>query len=275
MLVRRLISSLALVATAAACDRRSAPVDSASVDATATDTAWVAELGPMLLIQGDSEPVALALNDGNTGARIAVRLARPGAAFAPAVPGVIQEADSIACGGPRFRLDGRVPGDWTLGVVASDVSAVPLDSIEALPAADSAALAADVSRVAAALAPPESRLRGLPFVVVKAYRTARGDRSTFFATVLRRLPLEANPLEARGFVIAERAGQAAYSLAYGLRSEGSEETVEHFALLGVVRVGDKEFAVLERERDSGTRYEILERGADGGWRVRWSRALDC
>jgi hypothetical protein len=263
-----------------ACGRGDAPPDSTTRRGatTAAGADWVAELGPTLLIQGDSQAVALSVNSALPAPAtptLSIRLAPLGGAFGPAVSGVVHEADSAGCDAPRVAIAGRVRGDWTVGVAASGVASVPLDSIEALPAPDSAALASDVARVASMLAPPDSKLRGLPFVALKAYRIRDGGRTTLLATVLRRLPQEANPLEARGFVIGESSNHAPFTLSYGVRSEGSEETVEHVALLGVLRAGGKEFAVIEREQENATRYEILERAPSGDWRVRWSRVFDC
>ena len=270
---------VALVCGAAlACGRSESSRDTtASRDtSTAAGADWVAELGPTLVIPGDSEQVALEINGPTSGAApVSVRLGHLGGPFASAIAAEQLAGDSLGCDTPALRLRGSAPSGWTIGVASRDVTSVPLDSMEALSGADSSTLSADVARVASALAPPDSRFRGLPFVALKAYRIRDGSRSTLLATVLRRIPQEATPFEARGFVIGESAGQNPYSLAYGLRSEGTEETVEHFALLAVLRVGTKEFAVLEREQESGTRYEILERSATGGWRVRWSRMLAC
>ena len=263
---------------AAACGRGEPSRDStAQRGATAaTGNDWVSELGPVLVIPGDTERVALVLNAPGFDTTVAfVRVGRAGLPLTASVPANVVESDTLQCEAPTLRLRGAVPADWTIGVASGAVSSVALDSLEALTGADSAALAADVARVASALAPPDSRLRGLPFVALKAYRLQQGDRSTLLATVLRRLPQEADPLEARAFVVAESKGRTPYTLSYGARSEGSEETVEHFALLGVLRVADKEFAIVEREQVNGTRYEILERSASGEWHLRWSRALNC
>lgn len=268
-----------LCGAALACGPRDAARDTADTrdSSTAPEVDWVSELGPTLVIPGDSEQVALEINGPTRDTTaLRIRLGRPGAPFGSPLAAEALEGDSLGCDAPTLRLRGSPPSGWTIGVASREVASAPLDSLEALAGADSSALSADVARVASALAPPDSRFRGLPFVALKAFRVRDGDRSTLIATVLRRLPQEASPLEARGFVIAERlAGDSAYSLKYGVRSEGTEETVEHFALLGVLRVGAKEFAVVEREQESGTRYEILERSASGDWRVRWSRALTC
>ena len=271
------VCALVTLLGAAACGRGDASRDTTAQQGAATtgDVAWVTELGPTLFIQGDSQLVALELNEQSEAANLSIRLAGPGGAFTPPIAAAVQEVDSAACDAARFALTGRVPTDWTIGVASPDVASIPLDSIEALPPADSSAVAADVARVASMLAPDDTRLRGLPFVALKAYRIRRGDRTTLIATVLRRLPQEATPLEARSFVIGEKVGDGAYALSYGVRSEGSEETVEHFVLLGVLRIGEAEFAVVEREQESGTRYEILQRSTAGEWRIRWSRMLSC
>jgi len=269
---------LALLCALLACGRADSGRDTATSRDTsgATVADWVSELGPTLVIPGDSEEVAIEINAPTSEtAALTIRLGHPGGPFSAPIAASPLVGDSLGCDAPTLRLRGSAPAGWTIGVASPDVVSVPLDSMDALSGADSAALSADVARVASALAPPDSRFRGLPFVALKAYRIRQLNRSTLFAVVMRRIPQEATPFEARGFVIGESAGQNPYSLAYGLRSEGTEETVEHFALLAVLSAGGKEFAVVEREQESATRYEILERSAIGEWRVRWSRVLAC
>ena len=153
------------------------------------------------------------------------------------------------------------------------------DSIEALSSADSARLAADLARLASALTTqPGSRFTGLPFAVLGAHRFESDERQYLVGHLVRRLNQEAAPREERTFVIAERPAATRgepYVVTYSQRSEGSEDTAEHFEVLAVMRGTDSPLLLLARDQLSKTTYEILERSADGTWRTRWSRTLDC
>jgi hypothetical protein len=111
--------------------------------------------------------------------------------------------------------------------------------------------------------------------VLAAHRGRVGGSTIVVGRAARRIPQEAAPLEERTLIIGEQAVGGSLALKYSLRSAGAEDSVEHYLLLGAVQAGDKQFFILESERESGTRYEILERAADGSWRLRWSRALSC
>ena len=61
---------------------------------------------------------------------------------------------------------------WTAAFAVGRVTAIPLDSIEGLAPRDSARLATDLTRLASGLADDtSSTFRGLPFVVLRAWRT--------------------------------------------------------------------------------------------------------
>jgi hypothetical protein len=154
-----------------------------------------------------------------------------------------------------------------------------MDSIEALPSADSARLAADLARLASALPMQKtSRFTGLPFAVLGAHRFESNGRQVVVAHLVRRLNQEAAPLEERTLIIAERPSPAAkgepYVVTHSLRSEGSEDTAEHFEVLAAIRGRQAPMLLLSRDQLSRTTYELLER-ADDGWRTRWSRTLSC
>jgi hypothetical protein len=157
-----------------------------------------------------------------------------------------------------------------------------MDSIAVLPAGDSARLVTDLARLASALPmPANSRFAGLPFAVLDAYRFAADARQTLVASLVRRIGQEAAPFEERTFVIAEREASAGrrgpFVVTYSQRSEGSEDTAEHFDVLAAIRGRASTLLLLARDQLSRTTYELLERkeGEGNGWRVRWSRTLSC
>jgi hypothetical protein len=152
-----------------------------------------------------------------------------------------------------------------------------MDSIEALPSADSARLAAELARLASALpSRSNSRFSGLPFAVLGAHRFVMNGRQFLVGHLVRRLNQEAAPLEERTLVIAERATPSEpYTLTHSARSEGSEETAEHFETLAAVAGREFPLVLLARDQLSRTTYQLLERSGDGVWHARWSRALAC
>jgi hypothetical protein len=167
---------------------------------------------------------------------------------------------------------------WSVGFVSGRVESIAMDSIETLPRADSARLAADVARMASSLPNDTAQsLRGLPFVVrtVRRFSPEPGV-AVLFAEVIRRLAVEANPRHEQILLVAESdsASSAGYSPVYSERASGAEEAVETTDLLAVVRLGASRriTAVLAREYGEGGAYSLLERTAAGRWRVRWTSA---
>ena len=155
-----------------------------------------------------------------------------------------------------------------------------MDSIEALPAADSARLAVTLARLASALEPEKgSRFTGLPFAVVSARRVTVDGREILAAHLVRRLNQEATPLEERTLIVAERPSNVAknepYTVGYSQRSAGTEDTAEHFDAIAALRGQQSPYLIVTRDQLARTTYDILARAPDGSWRVRWSRALTC
>lgn len=166
---------------------------------------------------------------------------------------------------------------WTVAFVSGRAQAIPLDSIEALPRADSARLAVELTRLASALpTDPGSQFRGLPFVVRSAYRFAPAPGvSAVAAEVVRKLNLEANPLEEHTLLIAERDSadaRATFRTVYSDRTSGTEERVASTEVLAAVSLGTprRTMLVLARASDESLAYLLLERTGAGRWRVRWS-----
>jgi hypothetical protein len=172
---------------------------------------------------------------------------------------------------PSASLRGSAPG-WTVGFVAARVDPLPLDSLEATPSADSARMAVTITRLASAIPDDsQSRFRGLPFRVRYAYRAIAGDgRWIVVASLVRRLTVEASPLEEYTLLVAE-GDSASLGTVYHERASGTEEKVESTELLAAVMLGAPRRAalVLARVGYESTRYALLERLGRGNWRVRW------
>ena len=234
----------------------------------------------MLLVPSDSDNSAMVLfasrGDDELPASTTVTLVN---ASGDTTQAVVTRTDSMECGDvPMVRVGGATSGAWTAGTAGRSAALIRMDSIESLASADSAKLAADVARLASALPMPEgSRFGGLPFAVVSARRFTIDGREYLIAHLARRLNQEAQPLEERTFVIAERAAGAGerYAVAYHQRSEGTEDTAEHFDVLAGMRGRRSPLLLIARDQLSSTRYEVLARDAGGAWRVRWSRTLSC
>lgn len=285
-----LIASTALVCLTA-CDkpRTETPADS-TVDSQSTVVAptrswsgsWAPELGEMFIVPADSENAAVVVfpdapTSGTVASSPVTLVNTTGDTIAPRV--MLRGPDSLQCGDAAVvRMVGTIPAGWSLGLQSGASPPIHLDSIEGLPPIDSARIVADLARLASGLGGKEqSRFSGLPFAVVAGRRFDLEHRSILVAQLVRRLPQEASPLEERTLLIAERSRSrdSVYAVAYNQRSEGSEETAEHFETLAVVRGRATTLLLLARDRVSRTDYQILERSAAGRWRVRWNRPLAC
>lgn len=189
-------------------------------------------------------------------------------------------SDSQVCGeAPTVRLKDSLAHAWSVGLRARKATTLPMDSIEGMTAADSSRLVVDLARMASTLpGSSDQRFVGLPFVVVSARRFNVPERHYLVAHLVRRLPQEATPLEERVFVIAERERatvSAPYATTYHVRSAGTEETVDHYDALVALRGDSALYLLLTRDQEARTSYELLERTRTGGWRVRWTRVLEC
>jgi hypothetical protein len=193
--------------------------------------------------------------------------------------------------GPASGAD-AVPA-WTVGLVtAGGVSPVPLPlrALDAVPGADSAALAAALTRLAAELPEasdvrPATRaaLRGVPFRVRQMRGFAPDPRTEAVVAVLTRtVNQEAAPTADAVLLVAERptaAGANTWRTAFVERATGPEEQLPATAVLAAVQLpGPRAALVTAREGEDGTRYALVERAADGSWRPRWTsarRAAGC
>lgn len=166
---------------------------------------------------------------------------------------------------------------WTIGFVQQHVTAVVLDSLSGMSGADSARLAADLTRLASALPDDSSKtFRGIPFSVRYVFRfQAAPGVEAVVADLVRRLNQEASPLEQHTFLIAERNSavpDAPFRVRYHERAGGLEEAIETTDVLGALRVSSpaQVALVVLREGQDTSAYAMLERQTDGSWRVRWT-----
>ena len=167
---------------------------------------------------------------------------------------------------------------WTVGFEAGHAAEAPLDSIEGLPSADSAQLAADIARIASALPGDTAAMfKGLPFVVNKAWRArVPASPDVLVAVVVRNVNQEANPRQERILLIAERdsvPSRTRYTARYSERVSGPEETLETTDPMAIVLLGTdhRPTVVVTHDTGSGLSYTLVERVA-GRWQRRWASA---
>jgi len=171
-------------------------------------------------------------------------------------------------------------GTWSVGFLSSNVTAIPLDSVDALPARDSMALAAEASRLASAVTANTSpSFQGLRFTAQNIWRfEAAPGVQALAAQLIRRVNQEADPQEEQTFVIAERDSGVTtgrYQLAYAERSFGREDDVVSSELVAAVRLGPNgtPSLVIARDSDAGLAYALIERTGPRQWVTRWTSSL--
>lgn len=199
--------------------------------ATKGPSDWSGELGQLLLVPSDTDNVGVVLYPEEPSVRLitSAPLTLVNAGGDTTRVRMIA-TDSQQCGDAAVvRLTGAGPTSWTAGLLGRSAGLLRMDSIEMLSPADSARLAADLTRLASALdSHKSSRFSGLRFAVLGARRFETDGRQYVVAHLARRLPQEAAPLEERTLLIAERSSTAApYVVTFSRRSEGSEDTAEH------------------------------------------------
>jgi hypothetical protein len=263
----------------------------------ASNTNWDVDAGPLMLLSlGDgTDSVAIVLPEAtdstigglqNTtppvGGLVFELFGRSGKAASSAVTPLPATSETVReCNAwPNGKLASGHRG-WTVGFVHGNVRAIPLDSIEAMPSADSASLAALIVQSAATLPvssdPVFSRL---PFRVRKAYRFTLDSAEAIVADVVRALNEEANPRIEHLFLIGERpVGTAGkYAIGYYSRVAGAEETAQVSEVLAVVEIGGSKrpAVVLNIESEDGARLGLIERTIPGKWRATWTSSnVDC
>ncbi len=309
--VRRIVvvGSVAALCALEACDRPAgAPrSDSAalarpagrldSATAIAADSGWNADAGALLVLPmgedglsagavlrpdatdvtvGDTVGVAASLGDGRF-----ELFSRSGVAgVATATLGPPPHVDAGCTAWPSARLTPPATTRltaWTVAFAAGRVTAVALDSIEGLPPRDSARLAVGLTRLASAMRDDTSAtFRGLPFVVLRAYRAMGLDTAFVVATLARRVNQEDSPKEERLVIIVNMVGAdaAQWTVAWHERAAGREdELVVAEPLMAFRTVRGNEISLLfgRDDGDAPGAAVLARRGAT--WRVRWQSAF--
>jgi len=263
-----------------------------STSAPTSTNGWDVAAGPVLLVAGPSPDEAV------------VFFGAGGGATAPLDTGAVDQATATLFGrdSSRFTATLELPagndnpecrvwplrnlhatgagGAWSVGFVSPNVTPIPLDSVDALPARDSMALAAEASRLASTVTANTSpAFEGLRFAVhdIRRFDVAPGVQ-VLAAHLIRRVNQEADPQEEQTLLVAERDSGAAagrYQLAYAERSFGKEEQVSSSELVAAVRLGANgpPMLVVARDGETGLAYALLERTSPRHWRVRWTSEL--
>jgi hypothetical protein len=305
---RRTRAVVLTLAMLAACDRKPkiAATDSAAAQpAIATvdslrpkvGTGWEGDAGPFLVlptVDGGRDAGSLLRPDATdstvgdtTGLR---RSAGDGtlelfsrASLMGVAKLVIEKAppgDSGCTAWPVARLtsaDGTMPRGWTAAFLKGRVTLVPLDSIDGLAPKDSAALAANISRLASSLSDDTvATFHGLPFVVLRAFRGLSDGRGFVVTTLVRRVNQEDDPREERLVMVidGDRATPAAWTVGWHERASGREDELVVSEPLSAFLAAGKGRTHLLFGRDDGESLSaaMLVRDARG-WQVLWESAL--
>ncbi len=296
--------SVLLVVSIAACqDKARDAADSARVSLRAVyptnplgNTNWNVDAGPVMIVSrasGDSIAIVLPEATDSTieslqgvsppmsgltfdlfgrGGRVASAV---GVLLLPPVD-VKQECDSW----PLAKLR-SAHSNWRVGFSSGRVHAIVLDSIEAMPSADSAALAASLAQMAATLPiVSDPTFRGLPFRVRSAYTFRLDSIDAVIADVVRSVNEEANPRLEHLLIIGERpvGTRGKYNLRYFSRTAGAEESTQATEVLAAIQIGAEKrpAIVVNIEYDDGGKLGLIERTGPDEWRATWKSAYtDC
>lgn len=298
---------VAAVGAAAACDRKSSGVaaDSASgAPAPAGEgpsasagggTGWIAEAGPVLVLPtvdggltsgsllradatdssvADTSGLGAALGDGQV-----ELFARSGPLGPARLTVELPRAEPGCSAWPVARLvpGSGSPAPWTAAFLAGRIEAIALDSIEGIPARDSSRLAVELTRLASGLRDDTvATFRGLPFVVLRAWRSKGLDTGFVVATLARRVNQEDSPREERLVLVVDQVGTDArqWTVSWHERASGSEDELVVAEPLLAYRVRGRRDVHLLFGRDDGVALSaaVLTR-VIGAWTVQWESAI--
>src|SRR6266550_1241359 len=197
-----------------------------------------------------------------------------------ASPLTVTDSGGECASWPLARLQ-RQHANWQIGFVSGRVQPIALDSIESLPAVDSAALAVSLAQTSATLpVASDPTFRGLPFRVRSAYRFRLDTVDIVIADVVRTVNEEANPRVEHLLIIGERPRGASgkFDVGYYNRTAGAEESTQATEILTAIRIGveRRPAIVISIEYDEGGKLGLIERTAPGEWRATWTSAYtDC
>lgn len=260
------------------------------------NTGWNVDAGPVMIVaigsSGDS--VAVVLPDATDSTVASIQGVRPpisgltfdlfgrggkiGSSAALPLPSVDSTEECYSW--PLAKLQSS-HSNWRAGFAAGRVQPILVDSIEAMPSSDSAALAASLARTAATLPiASDPTFRGLRFRVRSAYTFRLDSVDVVVADVVRSVNEEANPRLEHLLLIGERpAGtKGKFDVAYFSRTAGAEESTQATEVLAAVKIGpeNRPAIVVNIEYDDGGKVGLVERVGPGEWRATWKSAYtDC
>ena len=184
-------------------------------------------------------------------------------------------AQGTGAGTPGANFSGS--HGWTAGFVKGRITHLPLDSIEGLSPKDSALLAVNISRLASGLADDTvGTFRGLPFVVLRAYRGKLTDQSFVVTTLVRRVNQEDAPREERLVMIidGDLATPAGWTVGWHERASGNEdELVVSEPLLAFQLTSGARVHLLFGRDDGETLSAAMLVRAGTAWKILWESAL--
>jgi hypothetical protein len=264
--------------------------------APANSTNWDLNAGPVILVQignsADSAAVILPeISDSTIASVQETKAPLAGLVFdlfgragevgsAKAATALLPDSTRDCYGWPAATVRAASSG-WRVGFAGGHAQAIKLDSIEAMPSTDSAALAAALAQTAATLPiASDPTFRGLPFRVRSAYTFRLDSVDVVIADIVRSVNEEANPRLEHLLIIGERpAGTSGkYAASYYSRTSGAEETTQATEVLAAVRIGSsrKPAVVVNIEYEDGRKLGLIERTGPGEWRSIWRSAYtDC
>jgi hypothetical protein len=177
---------------------------------------------------------------------------------------------------PTASVAPVIPG-WNVGLETGRATSIPLDSAEAMTAADSARFIAQVTRLVSDI--PETRdtmFSRVPFFVLRGYWFKTANIDGIIAVVQRSIPSEADPREERVLFIAERpiGSSGEYKVAYVDRAIGGIEAPRSIDLLAAVLLAPSQRPVLivNYLYNDGASVGFVERTAAGKWDATWESA---
>jgi hypothetical protein len=289
-----------LVLTICACrDRSRGQIDSAGASlppvypgSPTANTNWNADAGPLMIVSvGSGDSVAVVLPEATDSTIAALQdtspplsgltfdlLGRGGMARPPvavlSLPRTVRKQECYSW--PLAKLKSS-HSNWRVGFASGHVHSIALDSIEAMPSADSATLAVALAQTAATLPiTADPTFKGLPFRVRSAYRFRLDSTDVVIADVVRSVNEEANPRLEHLLIVGERpvGSTGRYKAGYYNRTAGAEESTQATEILAAVLIGSarRPAIVVNIEYDDGRKFGLIERTGPGEWRATWRSA---
>lgn len=296
---RRALLASSTLTVLAACERANQPSSRTdttlppsvgaveSLPAAEPTRQWENSAGTVLLVRDDSLTRVIyptvrqldstaVLDEALVRGFVAEAMAADGAAGSIRVRG-FSPIDEECAVWPAVVLSTDSARDWSVAFQRGVSTPIALRPIDSLASADSARLAALLTRLAASLPNDTARaFRGLPFVIRAAYTfTPMPGVESVVTEIVRRVNVEANPREETLLLIAERdRASGEWRVAYSERASGDEVHVERATPLAAVKLGATALPtlVLERAGADWVAYAFIQRHGDGRWRESWESA---